>query len=567
MAEETDSPFGKKHRVIHWNPDAGKEPAKRRWTWKRITLWTVGGFVGLLFVAGGVIRLVKLVKPQAFQAQAVATGTPGSVDPNAAFVSQTKAEFAHENVGKALAELRRLPVSHPRQLEKFIMIEKDFVAAETTLDTHDYAAAYAQFGSLNRRIEDFGLSIKSREDAQLAYNEILVKIKAMEPARSLAPEALEAATTAASAGRQFLSDGDFLIAKKTLDEGFAQLKKAEQALDDHVSGNIWRGQQALVAGARQEAGEAFRAALEKSPGNEVALQGLKRAETIDRVHALLLQGEDLEKKAQYAQAAEAYQKAFALDAFSAAAQEGQSRASRLETETKFNTAYAAAQAAFKAKEWGNVVSEGEKALKVYPQRTEVRQMIKSAQESAHTEAVQKALAKAYAYENQHQWIEARDAYSETLRLEPGLADAKEGFARSGTMIRTLISYNASIAEAEKRVARNDFQGATRSFNDAMSVKPSYLVNNDRITQLHAMLEAQSKPMDVTFRSDGKTWVSISTFRLLGQIDSSTVKMLPGDYEIVGRRKGYKDVFLVLQVRNGTPPPVVNVVCSVSSDKG
>ena len=39
-----------------------------------------------------------------------------------------------------------------------------------------------------------------------------------------------------------------------------------------------------------------------------------------------------------------------------------------------------------------------------------------------------------------------------------------------------------------------------------------------------------------------------------------MKILPGDYEIVGRRKGYEDVILILQVRAGTPPPTVIVVC-------
>lgn len=567
MAEDTEPPIGKKHRIIHWNPDAGKEQEKRRWSWLRILGWCVGSFIVLLFAAGGVIRLVRLVKPEAFRPHAVVAETADSNDPNAAFVSQTKAEFIHENVGKALAELRRLPTTHPRQIEKFVLIEKDFVVGESILASHDYAGAYAAFDALNHRIEEFSLSIKSREEAQTAYDSILVKIKSLENARSLAPEALEAATTAASAGRQFLTDGDFLAAKKTLEEGNAQVKLVEKALDDYVSGNVWKGQQALSAGSREAATTAFHAALEKSPGNETALQGLKRAETIDRVHALLLQGEDLEKKAQYAQAAEAYQKAFALDAFSAAAQEGQSRASRLETETKFNAAYNAAQEAFKAKDWPKVIAEGEKALKVNPQKTEVRQMMKSAQDNAHSEAVQKALNKAYAYENQHQWIEARDAYSETLRLEPNLPDAKEGFARVGTMIRTLLTYNTYIDEVEKLTAKNDFQAAIRRFKDAMAIKPSYLGVSDKLQQLHATLTAQSEPIEVTFSSDGKTWVSISNFRLLGQIDSTKVKILPGDYEIVGRRKGYKDVLLLLQVRNGVRPPTVNVVCEYRSDKG
>jgi hypothetical protein len=81
-----------------------------------------------------------------------------------------------------------------------------------------------------------------------------------------------------------------------------------------------------------------------------------------------------------------------------------------------------------------------------------------------------------------------------------------------------------------------------------------------------MLMSQSTPVDVTFTSDGRTWVSISNYRLLGQISSQTVKILPGDYEIVGRRKGYQDVLLLLQVRNGSPPPVVSVVCKLRNDR-
>ena len=565
MADDTEPSPGKKHRIIHWNPDAGKAPVGRRWTWWRILLWTVGGCFGLLVAAGLVIRAVRLVKPELFEARPV-TAAAGQADPNAAFVSQTRAEFTHENVGKAIAELRRLPMDHPKQVEKFVLIEKDFLAAEVLLSSHDYARANAAFDSLSRRIDEFGLSIKTREEAQNAYDALLLKIKDMEIARSLAPAALEAATTAASVSRQFLNDGDFLAAKRTLDEGFAQLKTAEKALSDYVGEAIWRGQQALTRGDRDGAQSAFHTALEKSPGNEVALQGLKRAETIDRVSVLLEEGAALEKQARYGEAAQAYRKAFALDAFSAAAQEGQARASHLETETRFNNAFGASQTAFKAKDWNQAVAEGAKALKVYPQRADVQQLVRAARVNAHADAVQKALQKGYAYENQHQWLEARDAYSETLQLEPELADAKEGYARAGTMIRSLLQYQALIEESQKLAARNDFQGAIVRFRSAMAVKPSYLANTDQVQQLHTMLMAQNTPVDVVFRSDGKTWVSISNFRMLGQIDAMTVKILPGDYEIVGRRKGYKDVVLLLQVRNGSTLPAVNVVCGVRAEK-
>jgi hypothetical protein len=55
-------------------------------------------------------------------------------------------------------------------------------------------------------------------------------------------------------------------------------------------------------------------------------------------------------------------------------------------------------------------------------------------------------------------------------------------------------------------------------------------------------------------------VTLSNYKLLGKIKSESVKILPGNYEVLGRRKGFQDVILELQVRQGTPPPTVMVVC-------
>src|SRR4051794_23792338 len=123
MPEEIDSnTSGKKRRVIHWNPDADAAPDGRRWTWKRVVLWSVGGFFGLLIVAGVVIRVAKLVLgPDIFTPHAqTAEAQAAEKDPSAAFVTQSKAEFTYENVKKALAEIRKMPQEHPTQREKLI---------------------------------------------------------------------------------------------------------------------------------------------------------------------------------------------------------------------------------------------------------------------------------------------------------------------------------------------------------------------------------------------------------------------------------------------------------------
>ena len=568
MAEQIDPTPGKKRRVIHWNPEAGREPVQRRWSWKRVVGWTVGGFFGLLLAAGVVIRVAKRVLgPDVFQSRAeAAANAPTAADANSGYVSETKAEFAHETAARALPELRRIPTNHPVQLQRLILIEKAFQEAESLLASHEWSLAYVKFDSVNREIEAFTRNVKLKQEAQQADGSILLKMKDLEIARSLAPGTLEAAMDDAAEGRRLLNDGNFTGAKEAFDHGFASLKKAEDALNHHVQENLLKGQQALSKGQREAAKAAFDAALEKAPGNELAQQGLKRAENIDRVYALLLQGESLEKQGQYALAAESYQKAFALDGMSAVAQAGQARALRLEKETKFGNAYSAAQAAFKRRDWSKAIAELDNALKVYPQKTEVQAMLKSARENAHTDAVQKALARGYSYENEHQWKEARDAYNETMQLEPGQPDAKEGYIRCGTMIRGLLQYERLITDAQQLASKAEFQMAIRRFNEAMAAKPAYLVNSDKVQQLHAMLMAQNQPVEVTFKYDGKTWFSVTNYRLPVQMETMTIKMLPGDYEIVGRRKGFRDVLMLLQVRNGTPPPTVTVACNYSSDR-
>ncbi|MEY4004871.1 MAG: hypothetical protein RLZZ221_967, partial [Verrucomicrobiota bacterium] len=145
MADENEVNAGKKRRVIHWNPDAGKQEERRRWTWPRIAAWSAGGLFGLLLVAGLVIRGIKLVwgpdvlQPRAAETVAAAPTVEGA---SSAFISRAKAEQAFELASKALKELRRLPTDHPSQLEQLIVMEKAFTQSDALMKAHEFARAF-----------------------------------------------------------------------------------------------------------------------------------------------------------------------------------------------------------------------------------------------------------------------------------------------------------------------------------------------------------------------------------------------------------------------------------------
>jgi tetratricopeptide (TPR) repeat protein len=565
MSEPTDTSPNRKRRVIHWDPEHGQAKGGRRWTVLRIAGWLLGGGLALLIAAGLVIRGLRLIVGPEFLRPDAAIAATSEIDPSQAFVSESKATLARENVAKALGEMRRLPQDHPAQLQRLVLIEKAFLGGEELLAGQNYRAAYAHFSALGREIDAFGEEVKLKQSTQTAYDEVLVRMRELDRARSLAPVEFETAFASAGTGRQFFVDGSFALARKQFDAAFAALDRAEAALKAYVDENIRQALVAVAAGEKAAALAAFQSALEKDPSNEVALQGLKRAEVADRVRALILQGEAYEQRKEHALAAESFGKAFELDAFSAVSQQGKSRNERLQREAELNAALAEATKHRETGAWPQAIAAYERALKVNPQDAAVQKLLAETRDTAHREAVKTALGKALAYEDKYEWEQARGAFHETMELDPNHTEAKDGYFRTGKMIRTLMQYNKLVDIAESHAQRAEFQLAIRSFNEAMAIKPAYLALTDRVGQLRNVLNLQSKPVDVTFRSDGNCWVSISNYRMLGKITTTTVKMLPGDYEIVSRRKGYQDVLLMLQVRNGSTPPVVNVVCTLRAN--
>jgi tetratricopeptide (TPR) repeat protein len=563
MSEQSET---KKRRIIHWDPEHGNKRQQNKWTPLRVLAWTLGGFVALLLVAGVVIRGIKLVAgPDVFTRGAAAKSGPTAESAGDAFVSQSKAELSRETASKALAELQKLPLDHDSLVQRFVLIQKAMLHGDRLLGSRDYADAYQVFRELNVHIDAFANDVRLKGETQKAYDEVLSRMKDLDMARTLTPAEFETAFADAGTGRQLFLQGSFTMAKKEFDRAFAALDRAQAALQAYVDDNLRRGQEAVAAGQRDVALAAFRAALEKDPSNEAGALGLKRAEVADRVYSLLQQAAALEEKKEYAEAAKLYGKAFEVDAFSAVAQQGKARAERLEKETAFNSALSAAVAAREQRDWPKAIAEYERALKVDPKKDDVKKALAEVKDTAHKEAVKKALAKGFEYENKYEWENARAAYYDTIQLDPDHGEAKEGYTRSGRMLRLLLQYDKLIEIAEQHAQKAEFAAGIRVFNQAVAIKPAYLALSDKVQQLRDTLTAQSQPMAVTFQSDGDTWVSITNFKMLGKIRSETLNILPGDYEIIGRRKGFQDVVLMLQVRQGTPPPVVNVVCKLRAN--
>jgi RNA polymerase sigma factor (sigma-70 family) len=126
----------------------------------------------------------------------------------------------------------------------------------------------------------------------------------------------------------------------------------------------------------------------------------------------------------------------------------------------------------------------------------------------------------------------------------------------------LALYNRLIEMAEHMAATGEFQSGVKMYNRALQAKPADLAVSDRVQQLQATLAGQNTPVELTLASDGLTWVSIVNVHSPRKFTTTSVRTLPGNYEVIGQRFGYQNVVIPLQVRNGIPAPLISVACNV-----
>jgi tetratricopeptide (TPR) repeat protein len=168
--------------------------------------------------------------------------------------------------------------------------------------------------------------------------------------------------------------------------------------------------------------------------------------------------------------------------------------------------------------------------------------------------------RAYDIERAREWDKARALYQHVLAQQPNHPQARDGLTRASMVRVAELHLDMWVAEAQRLAAMDSFQPAIRAFNSAMKVKPDYL-NNDSFRELHAILMAQNAPVEITLQSDGQTWVMLENYRAPSKLDRQTIKILPGNYRVVGRRNGYQNSEQILRVRAGAPQ-VVTVTCTV-----
>jgi len=563
MEENHQNP--RKHRVIHWNPE-DEEAAERARSSKR-KLIAVGVSAAVVVVL--LVSVIALWENPDKDAKAltdrlgITDETVPEVPFQQAFASRSKADLELETANSGLEKIRQMRVNHPVLTTKLVAVEREFLQGEDLMRRKAFDRAFETFKGVNVQIEDFSNLVEAKLATQEMYDNFLTRVDELKPSKHLNQEAYDDAFDAASAGKQFLTEGSFTASKTKLTEATDKLQALADSISNYIRENAALGHRYIAQGQGAKAIEAFTNLLSIDPQNENAILQIERAKTADDVFNLVKKGEVQERSEAFEEALVAYQQAFHKDPKSAKAQNGVSRVRRKIENRDFSKYLTIAQNAEQSYRFDEAIENFQLALAIFPDRKELADSIVKARTDKRQSDITTLVTRAYALESENRdWEGARVIYQQLIDMEPNLQEAKDGLLRTGKVIRSMLRYEKYLEIAAIEAKRLQYQLARQSWDQAMRSKPDYLELTDEAKRLQQHLITQSRPVQVLFISDMATWVSVQgpTAKKPTKLKESTMNLLPGDYRIIGRKKGYEDIQYRLQVRGGVAQSPLTVIC-------
>lgn len=373
-------------------------------------------------------------------------------------------------------------------------------------------------------------------------------------------EQFRAARNELSAGDERFAGRDYFAAVEHYSRAEPLISALEARMGEVVEERLAAGARALEAGDSAQAQAAFELVTRIEPDNKVAAQGLKRAQTLDEVRALIAQGERLEQDGDARAAADTYRKALALDAQSAPASEGLARANAQIAQDAFAGAMARGFAALSQGDYARAREAFQAANKLRPGAGEVTQALKQVEQEERTKTIAAKLATAGEHESAERWAAALAEYRGVLKLDETVAAAREGVQRVTPRAQLNEQLELYVTQPERLFSAPVRQAAREALARAAQVpNPGPLLQRQVATVSDWLARAET-PVRVALQSDNLTQVTIHRVGALGAFQQRSLELAPGRYTVVGTRAGYRDVRREITVMPGESLPPIVIRC-------
>lgn len=338
-------------------------------------------------------------------------------------------------------------------------------------------------------------------------------------------------------------------------------RPSDEGVRKTVNEALEEGRAALAEGNATAAIAAFRRATTLQPGNPTAEKGLRQSETLAEAQTLEAAALAHEERHEIEAATRAARRALELAPTSEIARGVIRRAALAAENESYRDLVTRGLAALEVRQYQLALDAFSSAAKRRPAAPEVIDGLARARAGLKQETINGHLARAAKAEEGENWGLAVAEYRSVLALDPTLATASNGEARSGSRLELTRKIDFHLANPERLATTEVLEEAADLVAEAKTVTPRGPRLNDRIDRLDGLVTQSSIPVPVVLVSDGLTEVVVFRVGEFGTFDRHTIALRPGTYTVVGRRDGFRDVRLVVKIGPGQSPPTVRVTCT------
>jgi eukaryotic-like serine/threonine-protein kinase len=164
-------------------------------------------------------------------------------------------------------------------------------------------------------------------------------------------------------------------------------------------------------------------------------------------------------------------------------------------------------------------------------------------------------------ESKEQWSAAIGHYRAVLARDGELRFATDGLTRSTRRLELQNEFQDFLDRPERLVAPAVRAAALRALARGAATTGPTTQLAPQMQQLRQRLDALAVKVRIEISSDNSTQVFVASVGELGLFSRKELELAPGQYTLIGRRDGYRDVRRELTIMPGQQPTVVTVQCS------
>ncbi len=374
-----------------------------------------------------------------------------------------------------------------------------------------------------------------------------------------APGDLAAASALYDEGAALFRDEYFGDAADKFEPAFDQLQAIQDQFDMLVDDTTRTARNHLAQENFAEALAGFRQLLAWTPDDAAAKAGAEEADAGQRVVQVANEAKRLIEAGQPDRARTLLDN-LAADIRPRALRSAQNVLRRFEAGVRHNALIGAGHAALDQRDWAAAEAAFANALAIDANSVAAKDGL--AQVGRHSvEARLATLREALAAQvAQESWADAIATIGAIADLDAAAPEATAQLAEVQQLDALERRLDGALADPRRAVART-MRDATRALIESSGDRSRV---GERIhaksVELEQQLEQWTVPVAVTIHSDRKTEIQMRPGRKLGKFRSTELEVYPGRYTLVARRQGFREKKLALDVKPGSTPITVELVC-------